>query len=33
MQYAQSSEPGVLKYCITKPRDSSDEKTLYIIEE
>ncbi|KAF2476713.1 uncharacterized protein BDR25DRAFT_339625 [Lindgomyces ingoldianus] len=32
-QYSKQSEPGVLRYAITVPRDVSDEKSIYVIEE
>ena len=32
-EYSRQSEPGVLVYAITIPRDTSDDKTIYMIEE
>jgi hypothetical protein len=32
-QYAEEREPNTLKYCITVPRDTTDETTIYVIEE
>ncbi|ORY09229.1 hypothetical protein BCR34DRAFT_487621 [Clohesyomyces aquaticus] len=32
-QYSKQSEPGVLRYAVTIPRDASDETSVYVIEE
>ncbi|KAF1988050.1 hypothetical protein K402DRAFT_392323 [Aulographum hederae CBS 113979] len=33
MHFAQESEPGVTKYCITIPKDDADQNTVFAIEE
>ena len=31
--YSKDNEPGVLRHATTVPREASDDKTLYVIEE
>lgn len=33
VKFSQADEPGVLRYAITIPRDTTDETTIYAIEE
>ena len=32
-KYAEANEPGVLKYAVCVPRDETNEKVIYVIEE
>ena len=33
MRFTEENEPGVIKYCLTIPRDMEDKQSIFVIEE